>query len=969
MSNNLYLYQSKLSGSNLASSNFGLRSAISDNGDTILVGSYRDSNSNNIYDGSVYYFNKIDNIFYFNSKITGIREDYAFFGRSVSLNASGDTALIGAYGENIDDSQDVGAAYLFNKVNNDWILRKKITGSINHNNSFGNELALNESGNIGFIAAIDDSRYGQTGAGAVYVYTGIGSNFNYRTIITGNLQSGAYFGTSLSIDKSGNTLVIGAYGENNFSGAAYIFTGNGTNWNLNTKINGNQTSGFFGLSTSIDKNGNYIAIGAPRENGYSGRVFLYKKNGATWDLKKTFSGNYYDQIGRSLNFNYSGNKLFIGGPTASFGQSFNGYALIYTGNNENWNLFQTLSLGNSSQYNSFFANDIKINKNEETLIIGAYAYDNFYENNNAGAVFAFTNSDIKIPKQETSIISSDDVLFTKNYSFSAYKNVYINYPVDSFGYYNNVIGKFSHPTLGLNNLNYLTGYMSSGTGWYDQYVYFYDRENRVSVATIQIYLYDYAPSLSCEDYYYSSNSNLPCDPSRYSVVPVTIQGLSCYRCSGISSSSSSSETKCENFGLFSNRNIVCPNGFESRTVYVNGLVCGSCVNVSSSSSSSSSFVPNPPSAPENPGSTPPNDPPQLTPLPINLSFSISQINTQQPVEGFLYYEVSINADQPVSKDVYMHMNIISETYMTYMNNFLLNSLNNYIGMAENPGSIEIGQYVPFIGLKIPKGKTSASFIVRIYPCLGYNTIPCTTTAFGCISDEIKGFIQGIVTAGSISIAKFVEDKLNFTITKNNACNPSSSSSSPKPPPPPPPADPIILPAPDVGAQCAVCSEYDAGVGANSANCSAWTCYDKYGGDLFAWECKGYTVSGEAPCAYPSYICYDCEKFCTCTELGYPIVYDSQCPCSQQGYYGTVRDVTVPITNMQCSNRPSTTCRECDFSTCPNSSSVSAYINLDLLNILLDLNTENQDVNLDFFNNENLNTEKMQEFIKNLKNNK
>ena len=377
MSNNLYLYQSKLSGSNLVSGNFGLRSAISDNGDTILVGSYRDSNSNNIYDGSVYHFSKIDDIFYLNSKITGIRENYAFFGRSVSLNGSGDIALISAYGEDIN-SQNVGAAYLFNKVNNNWILRKKVTGSINPNNWFGNELVLNESGNIGFVAAIDDSRYGETGAGAVYVYTGIGSNFDYQTTITGAIQSGAYFGTSLSIDKSGNTLIVGAYGENDFSGAAYIYTGNGITWNLNTKISGNQTSGLFGLSVSIDKNGDYIAIGAPRENEYSGRVFLYKKNGANWDLKKTFSGNYYDQLGKSLNFNYSGNKLFLGGPTASFGQSFNGYTLIYTGSNENWDLFQTLSLGNAKQYDSYFSNDIKINKNEDTLLIGANTYDNIF---------------------------------------------------------------------------------------------------------------------------------------------------------------------------------------------------------------------------------------------------------------------------------------------------------------------------------------------------------------------------------------------------------------------------------------------------------------------------------------------------------------------------------------------------------------------------------------------------------------
>jgi hypothetical protein len=112
------------------------------------------------------------------------------------------------------------------------------------------------------------------------------------------------------------------------------------------------------------------------------------------------------------------------------------------------------------------------------------------------------------------------------------------------------------------------------------------------------------------------------------------------------------------------------------------------------------------------------------------------------------------------------------------------------------------------------------------------------------------------------------------------------------------------------------------------------------------------------------------KECSCRSQGYPAISTSDCPCSQQGYYGTLKPVPVTVDGPQCSNDGSTiTCRECDFSTCPSSSSVSASINLDLLNTLLDLNTEDQDVNLDFFNDENLNTEKMQEFIKNLKNNK
>jgi hypothetical protein len=40
-------------------------------------------------------------------------EAYAFFGRSVSLNAAGDVALVGAWGDDANSLTNSGAAYSF----------------------------------------------------------------------------------------------------------------------------------------------------------------------------------------------------------------------------------------------------------------------------------------------------------------------------------------------------------------------------------------------------------------------------------------------------------------------------------------------------------------------------------------------------------------------------------------------------------------------------------------------------------------------------------------------------------------------------------------------------------------------------------------------------------------------------------------------------------------------------------------
>jgi hypothetical protein len=99
-------------------------------------------------------------------------------------------------------------------------------------------------------------------------------------------------------------------------------------------------------------------------------------------------------------------------------------------------------------------------------------------------------------------------------------------------------------------------------------------------------------------------------------------------------------------------------------------------------------------------------------------------------------------------------------------------------------------------------------------------------------------------------------------------NSSSSSSSPGPGPAPSP-------------QCDVCKEengYDGGVG-NPSWCNRSHCEEKYGIPTFYWNCKSIVVEGNPPneaCGYSTYTCEKCMTYCDCKEMGYPLVFDSQC---------------------------------------------------------------------------------------------
>ena len=316
-------YNQTVSGYN-SGINFGQALDLNSKGDVAIIGApYSKFTS-----GLAYIFSGFNDNWTQIAELSG-QKSGDYFGYSVASNASGNKFLIGA--PNADSGS--GAAYIYNLNNGSWNYQR-ITGS--GLNSFlnipffGNSVALNRSGDIAIVAGINE--HGSDGA--IYIFSGNNLNYNIKQKISGDKDIKGKFGYSIAINNSGNVIAVSQPYEN--YGTAYIITGNNNEWGKCKKIyQENQTSGF-GLSIDINQDGNSIIVGAPLSNKNSGLAFLFTGNGNDWNIAKTFSGDGQTyKFGTSVGINSTGNKVIIGGMNL-INADLIGKSWIYTGNNNNW---------------------------------------------------------------------------------------------------------------------------------------------------------------------------------------------------------------------------------------------------------------------------------------------------------------------------------------------------------------------------------------------------------------------------------------------------------------------------------------------------------------------------------------------------------------------------------------------------------------------------------------------------------
>ena len=253
-------------------------------------------------------------------KITGEASSDRF-GYSVSISASGDTIVVGAYQAN----SATGYAKVYKNISNTWTLQgAKITGEAGYDH-FGGSVAINSTGDTIVVGAYRANSY----VGYVKVYKNISGTWTQQGAkITGEV-TGDYFGNSVAINSAGDTIVVGAPYGNSGTGYAKVYKNISGTWTLQgTKLIGEAINDSFGGSVAINSTGDTIVVGTYYANTYTGYVKVYKNISGTWTLQGAKitgeAGN--DYFGYSVAINSTGDTIVVGAIGAN---NSTGYVKVY----------------------------------------------------------------------------------------------------------------------------------------------------------------------------------------------------------------------------------------------------------------------------------------------------------------------------------------------------------------------------------------------------------------------------------------------------------------------------------------------------------------------------------------------------------------------------------------------------------------------------------------------------------------
>lgn len=220
----------------------------------------------------------------------------------------------------------------------------------------GDTLVVGADGEDSSAIGIDGDQGNDSGpgSGAVYVFVRNGTQWSQQAYIkASNTNSGDSFG--ISVDVSGDTLVVGAIGEdsnatgvngdqaNNSaadSGAVYVFKRNGTEWiqQAYIKSSNTQENDYFGLEVAIS--GDTLVVGGRYEDSSAtgvdgdqndnsaqdaGAVYVFTRDAEVWSQQayiKASNTEAGDAFGRSVAI--SGDTLVVGSAEDSNATGING---------------------------------------------------------------------------------------------------------------------------------------------------------------------------------------------------------------------------------------------------------------------------------------------------------------------------------------------------------------------------------------------------------------------------------------------------------------------------------------------------------------------------------------------------------------------------------------------------------------------------------------------------------------------
>ena len=178
-----------------------------------------------------------------------------------------------------------GAVHVFKRTGSSWSLDATISPPANvANQKFGSHISINEDSTY---LAIGERGY-NSWQGRVHIYTRSGSSWTLQQSVVPADTSSTYQLGYCSINNAGDTLLQCGY--TGTQSKAYIWSRSGSTWSLQATLTPADGTGSptrnFGTSGILNGTGDIVAIGADKDDGNVGAVYIFDRSGSTWTQRK-----------------------------------------------------------------------------------------------------------------------------------------------------------------------------------------------------------------------------------------------------------------------------------------------------------------------------------------------------------------------------------------------------------------------------------------------------------------------------------------------------------------------------------------------------------------------------------------------------------------------------------------------------------------------------------------------------------
>jgi hypothetical protein len=286
-----------------------LGESIAISGNTVIAGAKNeDTGGTNV--GAAYVFTRSGTTWTQQQKIQLASQTASdYFGYAAAID--GDTAIVGAPLEDTTTTES-GAVFVFTRSGTTWSQQAMLKASDTGGSDYYGITCAIDSDTVVVGAPYEDAQ--ASNAGAAYIFTRSGTTWTQQQkLASSDMAANDYFGRMVSI--SGDTVIVGAYGKNSHTGAAYVFTRSGTTWSQQQKLQSSdiQSADSFGGSVAIEDD--TIIVGAYNEDtggSNAGSVYIFTRSGTTWTQDKKLQSSdiqTQDNFGKSVGI--SGNTAII----------------------------------------------------------------------------------------------------------------------------------------------------------------------------------------------------------------------------------------------------------------------------------------------------------------------------------------------------------------------------------------------------------------------------------------------------------------------------------------------------------------------------------------------------------------------------------------------------------------------------------------------------------------------------------